>query len=118
MIIKSKENVPYQVLGIKPAPDNSSNRNDDIGRELGMFDAEAVSILQSVFECSGHGDVDKHEGLSKTARVKFMITIQDEIGLRNLGYSQAQIDKIKPQEAMDILQSGTKAEPVTMDESK
>ena len=47
----------------------------------------------------------KEERFSKTASVKFMITMQDEKDLRNLGYSQAQIDKIKPQEAVDILKN-------------
>jgi hypothetical protein len=75
--------------------------NENSERELVLFDAEAVSILQSIFNCSGEPAIE--EGFSKTASVKFMITMQDEKGLRDLGYSQAQIDKIKPQEAEDIL---------------
>jgi hypothetical protein len=38
-----------------------------------------------------------------------MITIQDEKDLLDLGYSQAQIEKIKPQEASEIIQAGMKA---------
>jgi hypothetical protein len=47
------------------------------------------------------------EGFSTTASVKFMITRQDEISLRERGYSQAQIDRLRPQEVSDILAGGT-----------
>jgi hypothetical protein len=47
---------------------------------------------------------------SKSASVKFMITIQDEIELRNLGYSEAQIYQLKPQKAAEIIHAGMKAE--------
>lgn len=74
-----------------------------------MFDPEVLSALQSVFNPSGQDNFDS-KGFTKTACVKFMITIQDELDLHNLGYSKTQIDKLKPHEAADILQAGTKAE--------
>jgi hypothetical protein len=77
--------------------------DEDLGLESEMFDEKAVSILQAVFNCSGESATE--DCFSKTASVKFMITMQDEKDLRNLGYSQSQIDKIKPQEAEDILKS-------------
>jgi hypothetical protein len=84
--------------------------NENSEPELVLFDVEAVSILQSIFNCSGEPAIE--EGFSKTASVKFMITMQDEKDLRDLGYSQAQIDKIKPQEVEDILKgSNFKCEP-------
>ena len=104
---------------------------DDFEREQMMFDATAVSVLQSVFKPSNQVYIDAAfkahaakqtntlpneepamgEGFSNRASVKFMITRQDEKGLHDLGYSQEEIDKIKPQEACDILQAGTKAKP-------
>jgi hypothetical protein len=76
-----------------------------------IFDPKAVPILQAIFEgidqdCDG---LALEEGFSKKVSVKFMITKQDEKDLRELGYSQAQIEQIKPQEASDILAAGTKA---------
>lgn len=126
--------------------------DEDSGHGAVMFDASAVSVLQSVFNSSDHenfhatfnalGALEARaadltdasriltpeqmslmeaaqapvnpvtdEGPAKTARVKFMITMQDEKNLRDLGYSQAQIDTFKPQEAEQILRVGTKAEP-------
>lgn len=77
--------------------------NENLGLDSVIFDDKAVSILQEVFNCSG--EPATAECFSKIASVKFMITMQDEEDLRNLGYSQSQIDKIKPQEAGDILKS-------------
>ena len=79
--------------------------DEDFGHQFAVFDANAVSVLQSVFNCSGAPQME--EGFSKTVSVKFMLTMQDEEDLRDLGYSQSQIDKIKPQEAESIIQSGT-----------
>lgn len=77
--------------------------DEESGLEPAMFDEKAAPILQAVFNCSGESATE--ECFSKTASVKFMITMQDEKDLRNLGYSQPQIDKIKPQEAEDILKA-------------
>lgn len=74
-----------------------------VDSESVVFDEKAISILQAVFNCTGEPTTG--ECLSKTASVKFMITIQDEKDLRNLGYSQSQIDTIKPQEAEYILKA-------------
>jgi hypothetical protein len=76
-----------------------------------VLDPETISMLQAIFKFSGKEENEPaiEEGIPKTASVKFMITMQDEKDLRNLGYSQEQIHKMKPQEARDILQSGTKA---------
>ena len=125
--------------------------DEDSGHGAVMFDASAVSLLQSVFNSSDHdnfhatfsalgalearaadlSDASRiltpeqmslmeaagaeakpvmNEGLAQTAQVKFMITMQDEKNLRDLGYSQVQIDTLKPQEAEHILEAGTKAE--------
>ena len=76
-----------------------------------VLDPGTITLLQSMFNNPGGraNEPAREEGLPKTASVKFMITIQDENDLRDLGYSQAQIDKMKPQEARDLLQSGTEA---------
>lgn len=75
-----------------------------------MFDPEALSALQSVFNASCQNS-NASKGFTKTASVKFMITIQDESDLQELGYSKAQIYGLKPHEAADILQARTKVEP-------
>ncbi len=46
---------------------------------------------------------------SNSAHVKFMITMQDEYELRTLGYDQAHINRLTPQEAADIIASGATA---------
>ena len=71
-----------------------------------VLDPETLSMLQLIFN---RPEPAQEEGFAKTASVKFMITMQDEKELLGLGYSQSQIDKMKPQEARDLLQSGTKA---------
>ncbi len=125
MIIKSTDKLISREFGVVPTPAKVNNNNEDRGCELATFDASAASILLSVLECYDLEDFgaafktpdetldnmvsDECEVCSKTASVKFMITMQDEKCLRNLGYSQSQIDKIKPQEAADILMAGTKA---------
>lgn len=105
--------------------------DEEFGGKQLVFDAAAVSVLQSILKSSGQEDSGAvsraqaaarayaqpgqepgmEEGFSKMASVKFMITRQDEKGLLELGYSQIQINRIKPQEACDILLAGTKAEP-------
>jgi hypothetical protein len=112
-------------------------KKDECGSDHLQFDAQAVSILQSVFNCPDSEDFMEQytaiaatldgsgtlapgqalvhpgagpaveEGFSTTASVKFMITRQDEISLRERGYSQAQIDRLRPQEVSDILAGGT-----------
>lgn len=78
---------------------------------VAALDAESLSMLQSIFGCSGNDDGGSamEEGFSRTASVKFMITLQDEDDLRSLGYSQLQINKIKPEAAREIIQAGTRA---------
>lgn len=68
-----------------------------------IFDMDELSALQSIFNSSDSLN-------SKSASVKFMITIQDEADLQSLGYSKAQIDTFKPQEAEDLIQAGIKAD--------
>ncbi len=91
-----------------PIPDNMTtpamnNDHKDFVFDKVLFDIDALSTLQTIF--------DSAESVgSKTASVKFMITLQDEADLRSLGYSKEQIDQLKPQDAEDILKSGTKAE--------
>lgn len=92
MIIKAGGTHKIHVVGIEHAPVKSSTTTEDCGSEpVAAHENTASSI---------------HHSTSRTASVKFMITMQDEEGLRKLGYSQAEIDKIKPQEALDILRAG------------
>lgn len=127
MVTKASENLPVLTPNIDEPPVTDGAAATDVGGEQGVFDARALSVLQSVFNFSGQESYDAtfsalanglgsnesaaEDGCAKTARVKFMITRQDEVGLRGLGYSQAQIDKLTPQEAHDILQAGSSAEP-------
>jgi hypothetical protein len=115
------------LLSTVESPVTDSVVSDASSSEQGVFDTQAISILQSVFSFTGQESYDAtftslanglgnreavpEDGCAKTAQVKFMITRQDEAGLRTLGYGQAAIDKLTPQEAHDILLAGTKAEP-------
>ena len=80
-----------------------------------VMDPGTVSMLQALFSFADNqaGGPAAAEGAARTASVKFMITLKDEEQLRALGYSQAQIDRLKPAEAHAILQCGTVAEPDT-----
>lgn len=88
------------------------------GPDVVFFSAEALSILQGVFSApqeetesspeSKEEPPEESEAGAKTASVKFMITAQDEEELRRLGYAQAEIDRLKPQEAADIISAGTR----------
>jgi hypothetical protein len=78
--------------------------DDNSVPESVLFNENAIAILQAVFNSSEKPAPESE--LPKTASVKFMITLQDEEDLRKLGYSQSQIDKIKPQEAEQILKAG------------
>ena len=69
----------------------------------------SMANVDAVFKDQIKVEPTSEEG-SKSASVKFMITMQDEIELRYLGYSETQIYKLKPQEAANILHAGTKAE--------
>ncbi len=125
MATKASKNLPCLAATTEEPPD-ADGASGTIGSEQGVFDAQSISILQSVFSFSGQESYDatftalanglgnNHPapaaGCAKTARVKFMITLQDEAGLRGLGFRQAEIDKLTPQEAHDILLAGTKAE--------
>ena len=75
--------------------------NHDFVFDKVLFDIDALSSLQSIFASAD-------SVASKSVSVKFMITIQEEADLQVLGYSKEQIDRLKPQEAEDILKSGTK----------
>lgn len=104
MTINSKDNIlPLQLDIINPST-SSSNVNKDFVFDKVLFDIDALSSLQSIFDSADSAG-------SKSASVKFMITSKDESDLQLLGYSNEQINQLKPQEAEDILKSGTKAEP-------
>ena len=77
--------------------------DDNSISNLVMFNGNAISILQAVFNYPE--EPAPAECVSKKASMKFMLTMQDEKDLQNLGYSQAQINNIKPQEAEDILKA-------------
>ncbi|OGU13183.1 MAG: hypothetical protein A2076_07885 [Geobacteraceae bacterium GWC2_53_11] len=105
MIIKSKD-FPAHAINVVPTPAADNGVNDGFTYDPVMFDTTTASMLLSIFD-----KPDDSEERSKTASVKFMITMQDEMELRGLGYSQAQIDTLKPQEAEDILRAGAKVSP-------
>jgi hypothetical protein len=87
--------------------------NNIAGHMQYIFDPSAVSILQGIFQPATveAAKPAQGDGSDKAASVKFMITMQDESDLRNLGYSQPQIDKMKPEEAREIITTGKKAAP-------
>ena len=111
-VLKTKIEKPIAIVC-----NSNDTANDDFVFDHLMFDTEAVATLQSIIHASNKessdsvlkGTTENKEVFSRTASVKFMITKQDEMELRILGYSNLQIDKIKPQEAVDIILSGTKA---------
>lgn len=112
MTTKAKDNL--QALppdaGKPAAPDGSDN--GEFVFDQSLFDAEDVSVLQSILNFSCLENIDPvFKDSTKSASVKFMITMQDEADLDALGYSRGEIDRLKPQEAADILVAGTKAEP-------
>jgi len=80
--------------------------NNDLGFvfDTAVFDSNALSALDSIYKSLESVD-------QKAASVKFMITMQEEADLNSLGYGKEQINKLKPQEAVIIIQSGLKAEP-------
>jgi hypothetical protein len=116
MIIKKGEKLPIQTLLIEEFPETNEKSFEDNG--IGVkFDTNAVSILQSVFNVPEYEHfnleantrlVTSEQNTSKSASIKFMLTSQDEKNLLNLGYSQTQIDKFKPQEAAEIIRAGKK----------
>ncbi|MDD2364632.1 MAG: hypothetical protein PHN84_00565 [Desulfuromonadaceae bacterium] len=77
-----------------------ADKNDFVF-DLSMFDAKAVSDLEVI--CRNAANEKAAEELPKSASVKFMITAQDEKELREIGYSQEQINRITPQEAENII---------------
>ena len=124
MTITSSKDLLPRALDIEPAPDESDAARGAAAQPV-IFDAQAASILLSIFNVPTPPDFSAalvaHEkamlgqaggeraSLAGTASVKFMITAQDERDLRQLGYSQEQIDKFRPQEAADILRAGAAA---------
>ena len=109
MITKSTENPLGSPLQINTTKTNFSNANKGFVFDKVMFDIDSLSALQSLFDPSCQNNSNT-KAFTKAASVKFMITIQDEADLLTLGYSKAQIDALKPQEAANIIQAGTKAE--------
>ena len=79
-------------------------------RNLVVFDPISASILEGI------SSYHEEKSASKSASVKFMITMQDKENLRRLGYSQAQIDKLKPQEAETIIKAGIFTKPANRSE--
>jgi hypothetical protein len=103
MSSKSKRILHPLPLDTKNSTITVNNDKDFVFNKV-LFDIDALIALESTLNTSDSVD-------HKTASLKFMITMQDETDLLNLGYSKEQIDKLKPQEAADIIKSGMKAEP-------
>ena len=103
-IVKKHEEVE-QLTAETPFDDN----NEGFVFDTGVFDSKALFALDSIYKSLESMD-------QKSVSVKFMITIQDETDLKALGYSNDQIYKLNPQEAEDIIQAGTKAEPLNKEE--
>lgn len=98
MTAKDHDNLLPLRIDTNTTPAAVSSDHKDFVFDKVLFDADALSSLQSIFasaEAVG----------TKSASVKFMITSQDEADLQSLGYSKEQIDRLKPQEAADIIQS-------------
>jgi hypothetical protein len=108
MSIKSTESVAALTLHTEETRATDNDTSNGFIFDLTLFDTKAVSDLESIYKRSVESAIEK--GMSKSASVKFMITKQNEKDLRALGYSQEQIDKIKPQEAANIILAGRKAE--------
>ncbi len=111
MIIKAIENMS-QMLDVAWGASSGRKGTHDFICDSDLFDADTVSNLPSVFKCAEPEGLEVsgvRAGCSKMASVKFMITIQDKKNLSTLGYSQSQIDKMKPQEAENILKTASKA---------
>lgn len=104
MAAKSTE-IP-QTLMVQDSAATDSVPNEGFFCNLEVLDANNISALQSIFGLVPE-EIAVGERISKTASVKFMITMQDEKDLRKLGYNQEQINKIKPHEVVEILQAGT-----------
>lgn len=74
-------------------------KDDKNSEHVFIFNALSESFLQTLFS-----DSELAKPI-KTASVKFMLTKQDERDLLRLGYSQEFIEKVRPQEAMNIIQA-------------
>ena len=85
----------------------AGNTNEEFVFNYAVFDTGTVSALQSVFNLPNTSE----DCIPETASVKFMITMQDEKDLCTLGYSKELIDKLKPQEVLDILKTSRKTDP-------
>ena len=118
MIIKAEKNVQFAAKSPDQVLAASDNADDEYICKTDLFDTGSAVMLLSAVTDYEFGDFEAvlktanqantGEDNTKTASVKFMITKQDEIGLRGLGYSESQIDKIKPQEAAEILKAAMK----------
>ena len=121
MTVKSKENSIAGLPEIGQPSDTGNQENSDFIFDLNMFDANSASVMLSAFNGGGNEDfmLEGHkpgyttEGMAsnegeaclKIAAVKFMITKHEENALLNMGYTQEQIYKLKPQEAAEILKA-------------
>jgi hypothetical protein len=103
MTNKATDNILQIPQDIDKTNAAESNEHKEFVFNKVLFDTNALSALQSIFSSSD-------SVASKSASVKFMITLQDETDLLSLGYSKEQIDRLKPQEAENILKAGIKAE--------
>jgi hypothetical protein len=122
MTAKSTEQLPAKIPATEPDPAKKDPEDADPGGERCFFDAEAASIVLSIFSSPApapqNGTVAGQpeagcKSHSKTAGVKFMITAQDEKDLRELGYSEEQINKLKPEEAARIIKAGARPGPAS-----
>lgn len=109
-MVISSQRIPFKMLLTTYKGSIMDDEINDNTTEM-VLDPETIAILKSIFNSPGNDERDpaREEVLSTTAGVKFMITTKEEKDLRELGYSQAQIEKMKPQEATHLLQTGIKA---------
>jgi len=75
---------------------------DDITREY----ARAVIAKHKAGIPSPEAEVEPGDEKVEPAKVKFIITAQDKANLKELGYSDDQINKMKPNEAQRIIEAG------------
>ena len=116
MIIKLKEDSHINTPDCNQYLAEDKSENDHAQFDIHMFDEKSASNILSIFRCPDSENIEAmdetadgaSEACSNTASIKFMITSQDENNLLNLGYSQTQINKLKPQEVADILKNAEK----------
>jgi len=105
MIIKTTEKLLPLALYAEQTPAKSVENTEPSAVEPLVMDEATAAMLLSILGANQGDAVGGFKAQDNTASVKFMITNHEEQELRQLGYGQEQIDRLKPQEAADILKA-------------